>query len=151
MATVSRKMNTSLTGDKLYVSSIISIFIYNNRHPGIFNCILNFYRTGRLHIMDDLCVLDYAEDLDYWGVDPIWLELCCENKYASRSDSFVSLSLTLHCEFFRGLNMNSYCSLKFLICQHSVCQTGTDDILYILYYQLQAQISSSTNVNSLYC
>ena len=94
MATVSRKMNTSLTGDKPYVSSIISIFIYN-RHPGIFNCILNFYRTGRLHIMDDLCVLDYAEDLDYWGVDPIWLELCCENKYAARSDSFIGLVLKL--------------------------------------------------------
>ena len=65
-----------------YVFSIFFQLLY--RHPGIFNCILNFYRTGRLHIMDDLCVLDYAEDLEYWGVDPIWMELCCESKYAAR-------------------------------------------------------------------
>ena len=24
------------------------------------------------------------KDLEYWGVDAIWLELCCESKYAAR-------------------------------------------------------------------
>ena len=25
-----------------------------------------------------------VKDLEYWGVDAIWLELCCESKYAAR-------------------------------------------------------------------
>ena len=55
-----------------------------DRHPGIFSCIINFYRTGRLHIMEDICVLDYSQDLEYWGVDSIWLETCCETKFSAR-------------------------------------------------------------------
>ena len=31
-----------------------------------------------------MCVHDFTEDLQYWGVDPIWLELCCESKYTTR-------------------------------------------------------------------
>ena len=84
MDTVFMIMSTSLIGDQ-YFKKVCFFYGHNlYRHPGIFNCILNFYRTGRLHIMDDLCVLDYAEDLEYWGVDPIWMELCCESKYAAR-------------------------------------------------------------------
>ena len=52
-------------------------------------------------MLDEMCVLDFAQvdikllyffhlllifvkDLEYWGVDAIWLELCCESKYAAR-------------------------------------------------------------------
>ena len=58
--------------------------LFPTRHPGIFSCIINFYRTGRLHIMEDICVLDYSQDLEYWGVDTIWLETCCETKFSAR-------------------------------------------------------------------
>ena len=34
--------------------------------------------------MEDICVLDYSQDLEYWGVDTIWLETCCESKYSAR-------------------------------------------------------------------
>ena len=56
------------------------------RHPQTFNCILNFYRTGRLHVMEEMCVVDYSEDLQYWNIDEIWLEQCCENKFNTRKD-----------------------------------------------------------------
>ena len=34
-------------------------------------------------------MLDYSQDLEYWGIDAIWLELCCENKFTARK-KFIS-------------------------------------------------------------
>ena len=36
--------------------------------------------------MDEMCVVDYSEDLQYWNIDEIWLEQCCENKFNTRKD-----------------------------------------------------------------
>ena len=71
---------TSLTATRaMIITTIIIIIIiimiiiiigpryFFDRHPRTFNTILNFFRTGKLHVTDETPVLTLKEDLDYWG------------------------------------------------------------------------------------
>ena len=62
---------------------------YFDRDAVVFNCLLNFYRTDRLHVIDEICILDYQDDLDYWNVSDINLEVCCFDKFNSRREHIL--------------------------------------------------------------
>ena len=57
---------------------ILLVRFFFDRHPRSFNSILNFYRTGKLHIQDDMCVLAFRDDLEFWGLSEFNLENCCQ-------------------------------------------------------------------------
>ena len=63
---------------------------YFDRDPANFNCILNFYRSQKLHMTDEMCVLSYAEDLKFWMVHEINMHICCVDKFHSRRDTILT-------------------------------------------------------------
>ena len=66
--------------------SILDNEYFFDRHPRSFNTILNFYRTGKLHVADEMCVLAFHDDLHYWGIPDLYLETCCTHKFATRRE-----------------------------------------------------------------
>ena len=64
--------------------------IYFDRDPVTFNCILNFYRTNRLHMIDEVCILDYADDLNFWMIKDLNLEICCIDKFTTRREHILA-------------------------------------------------------------
>ena len=57
-----------------------------DRNPRSFTSVIEFYRTGKLHLIDDVCVISFHEDLAYWGIDESNLELCCQTKYYEKKE-----------------------------------------------------------------
>lgn len=60
-----------------------------DRQPRSFICILDYYRTGKLHLSDELCVMAFKDDLDYWQIDDYNLESCCQARYHQRRDNVL--------------------------------------------------------------
>ncbi|XP_053315597.1 potassium voltage-gated channel subfamily S member 3 [Spea bombifrons] len=59
---------------------------YFDRNPSLFRYILNFYYTGKLHVMEELCVFSFSQEIEYWGINELFIDTCCSNKYQERKE-----------------------------------------------------------------
>ena len=57
-----------------------------DRNSDIFEIILNFYRTGSLHLTKNICAVSIKNELDYWCIDESYFEPCCYPEYMARKD-----------------------------------------------------------------
>jgi potassium voltage-gated channel delayed-rectifier subfamily S protein 2 len=39
-----------------------------------------------LHLINDICILAFYDDLVYWGIDEFYFETCCLVKYFQKKD-----------------------------------------------------------------
>ena len=62
-----------------------------DRHPSVFNMVLNYYRTGRLHCPTDVCGPMFEEELAFWGIDEKQIEPCCWTGYRTHRDAQETL------------------------------------------------------------
>ncbi|XP_005992871.1 potassium voltage-gated channel subfamily S member 3-like [Latimeria chalumnae] len=54
---------------------------YFDRNPSLFAYVLNFYYTGKLHVMEELCAFYFSEEIEYWGISDLCVHSCCSYKY----------------------------------------------------------------------
>ncbi|XP_053723858.1 potassium voltage-gated channel subfamily S member 1 [Synchiropus splendidus] len=57
---------------------------YFDRNPGLFPYVIHFYQTGKLHIMEELCVFSFSQEMEYWGINDFFLDSCCSFWYHDR-------------------------------------------------------------------
>ena len=41
-------------------------------------------RTGKLHVQEGVCIIDFANELDFWMIKEVMIELCCNDKFVAR-------------------------------------------------------------------
>ncbi|XP_049595691.1 potassium voltage-gated channel subfamily S member 3-like [Syngnathus scovelli] len=64
---------------------------YFDRNPIFFCYVLNFYLTGKMHLVDGLCVLSFRQEIEYWGIKDGHLDSCCCEKFQELLDQTEDL------------------------------------------------------------
>ncbi|XP_022082821.1 potassium voltage-gated channel protein Shaw-like [Acanthaster planci] len=63
-----------------------------DRHPRMFDAVLNYYRIGKLHAPRDVCGPAFEEELQFWGIDEKQIEACCWSYHTEHRDAQETLA-----------------------------------------------------------
>lgn len=64
-----------------------------DRSSEMFEYIMNYYKTGRLHVMDQLCAVSFLQEIEYWGIDELSIDHCCRDRYFRKKLKIESLDI----------------------------------------------------------
>lgn len=67
-----------------------------DRDPDLFRYILNYYRTGRIHMPRDVCFTAFSDELAYFGIRADIVADCCHEDYEDRYGSYSHAQCGLH-------------------------------------------------------
>lgn len=55
--------------------------------------VMNYYRTGHLHVREELCELSFLQEIEYWGIDELRLNPCCRERFYRRKEQKETLDV----------------------------------------------------------
>ncbi|KAM3873530.1 potassium voltage-gated channel subfamily V member 1 [Diretmus argenteus] len=64
-----------------------------DRNSQTFQYVMNYYRTGHLHVREELCVISFLQEIEYWGIDELRINPCCRERYYRRKEQKESLDV----------------------------------------------------------
>ncbi|XP_074540159.1 potassium voltage-gated channel subfamily V member 1 [Halichoeres trimaculatus] len=64
-----------------------------DRSSQAFQYVMNFYRTGHLHVMEELCEISFLQEIEYWGIDELRIKSCCRERYYRHKEQKESLAV----------------------------------------------------------
>ncbi|XP_029645925.1 potassium voltage-gated channel protein Shaw-like [Octopus sinensis] len=92
-STLNKHNNTNLSNEmflqKFYRERHKDYFF--DRDPVCFRSILEYLRTGQLHLPSNVCGPALKKELDFWGISENLIEGCCWNIYDSWNSTYESL------------------------------------------------------------
>ncbi|XP_060936835.1 potassium voltage-gated channel subfamily V member 1 [Limanda limanda] len=57
-----------------------------DRSSQTFQYVMNFYRTGHLHVGEELCEVSFLQEIQYWGIEDVRIRPCCRERYYRRKE-----------------------------------------------------------------
>ncbi|KAM8735678.1 potassium voltage-gated channel subfamily V member 1 [Acanthopagrus schlegelii] len=64
-----------------------------DRNSQTFQYVMNYYQTGHLHVMEELCEISFLQEIQYWGIDELRINTCCRERYYRRKELKETLDI----------------------------------------------------------
>ncbi|XP_056378595.1 potassium voltage-gated channel subfamily V member 1 isoform X2 [Hyla sarda] len=84
-------------GDEVYDlcddANLMDNEYFFDRSSQMFEYIMNYYKTGRLHVMEQLCAVSFLQEIEYWGIDELSIDHCCRDRYFRKKLKTESLDV----------------------------------------------------------
>lgn len=67
-----------------------------DRSSQTFKYIIHYYKTGKLHVNEELCAMSFLQEIEYWGIDELNIDICCRERYYRRKE--INETLDIKCD-----------------------------------------------------